>query len=67
MLFTQSLNGLSHNKLEDTAEEHLRMAVEALLPSGVEDDRLDRIAASDRSCLDIARPCEQCNNHLSRN
>ncbi len=30
MLFTQSLNGLSHNKLEDTREEHLRMAVEAL-------------------------------------
>ena len=30
MLFTQSLNGLSHNKLEDTEEEHLRMAVEAL-------------------------------------
>jgi N-carbamoyl-L-amino-acid hydrolase len=30
MLFTQSLNGLSHNKLEDTAEEHLRMAVQAL-------------------------------------
>ncbi len=30
MLFTQSLDGLSHNKLEDTAEEHLRMAVEAL-------------------------------------
>ena len=30
MVFVQSLNGLSHNKLEDTEEEHLRMAVEAL-------------------------------------
>ncbi len=30
MLFVQSLNGLSHNKLEDTAEEHLKMAVRAL-------------------------------------
>ena len=30
MLFAQSLQGLSHNKLEDTAEEHLAMAVDAL-------------------------------------
>ena len=30
MLFVQSLNGLSHNRLEDTREEHLEMAVEAL-------------------------------------
>lgn len=30
MLFTQSLRGLSHNKLEDTTEEHLCMAVQAL-------------------------------------
>ncbi|MFT4113976.1 Zn-dependent hydrolase [Silvibacterium sp.] len=30
MLFTQSLQGISHNKIEDTKEEHLRLAVEAL-------------------------------------
>ncbi len=30
MLFVQSLRGLSHTKLEDTKEEHLRMAVQAL-------------------------------------
>jgi len=30
MLFVQSLRGLSHTKLEDTKEEHLAMAVEAL-------------------------------------
>jgi hydantoinase/carbamoylase family amidase len=30
MLFVQSLRGLSHTKLEDTKEEHLMMAVEAL-------------------------------------
>ena len=30
MLFVQSLRGLSHTKLEDTKEEHLRLAVEAL-------------------------------------
>jgi N-carbamoyl-L-amino-acid hydrolase len=30
MLFVQSLRGLSHNKLEDTHEQHLEMAVEAL-------------------------------------
>ncbi len=29
MLFTQSLQGLSHNKAEDTLEEHLEMAVHA--------------------------------------
>lgn len=30
MLFVQSLRGISHNKIEDTKEEHLEMAVEAL-------------------------------------
>ena len=30
MLFTQSLHGISHNKIEDTHEEHLAMAVDAL-------------------------------------
>ena len=30
MMFVQSLRGLSHTKLEDTKEEHLELAVEAL-------------------------------------
>jgi N-carbamoyl-L-amino-acid hydrolase len=30
MMFVQSRNGLSHNKAEDTAREHLVLAVEAL-------------------------------------
>ena len=30
MLFVQSLRGLWHTKLEDTREEHLELAVEAL-------------------------------------
>jgi N-carbamoyl-L-amino-acid hydrolase len=30
MMFTQSLKGISHNKIEDTREEHLEMAVEAM-------------------------------------
>jgi N-carbamoyl-L-amino-acid hydrolase len=30
MLFVQSLHGISHNKIEDTREEHLKLAVEAL-------------------------------------
>ena len=29
MMFVQSLRGISHNKIEDTKEEHLAMAVEA--------------------------------------
>jgi N-carbamoyl-L-amino-acid hydrolase len=29
MMFVQSLNGISHNKIEDTKEEHLEMAVTA--------------------------------------
>ena len=29
MMFTQSLHGISHNKIEDTKEEHLVLAVEA--------------------------------------
>jgi N-carbamoyl-L-amino-acid hydrolase len=30
MLFVQSLKGISHNKIEDTKEEHLAMSVQAL-------------------------------------
>jgi N-carbamoyl-L-amino-acid hydrolase len=30
MLFVQSLGGISHNKIEDTQEEHILLAVEAL-------------------------------------
>ena len=30
MMFVQSLGGISHNKIEDTREEHLEMAVAAL-------------------------------------
>jgi N-carbamoyl-L-amino-acid hydrolase len=30
MLFVQSLRGISHNRIEDTKEEHLEMAVRAL-------------------------------------
>jgi N-carbamoyl-L-amino-acid hydrolase len=29
MMFVQSLRGISHNKIEDTREDHLRMAVDA--------------------------------------
>ena len=29
MMFVQSLRGISHNRIEDTAEEHLRLAVNA--------------------------------------
>ncbi len=30
MMFVQSLHGISHNKIEDTMEEHLELAVTAL-------------------------------------
>jgi len=30
MMFVQSLNGISHNKIENTKEEHLEMSVQAL-------------------------------------
>ncbi|HXP22965.1 MAG TPA: M20/M25/M40 family metallo-hydrolase, partial [Candidatus Sulfotelmatobacter sp.] len=30
MMFVQSLNGISHNKIEDTKEEHLELSVAAL-------------------------------------
>jgi N-carbamoyl-L-amino-acid hydrolase len=29
MMFVQSLGGISHNKIEDTREEHLELAVRA--------------------------------------
>ena len=30
MMFVQSLGGISHNKIENTKEEHLEMAVTAM-------------------------------------
>ena len=30
MLFVQSLRGISHNKIEDTLEEHIELSVKAL-------------------------------------
>ena len=30
MMFVQSLRGISHNKIEDTSEKHLELAVRAL-------------------------------------
>ena len=30
MMFVQSLHGISHNKIEDTKEEHLELAIEAM-------------------------------------
>jgi N-carbamoyl-L-amino-acid hydrolase len=30
MMFVQSLGGISHNRIEDTKEEHLEMAVRAM-------------------------------------
>jgi len=30
MMFVQSLHGISHNKIEDTKEEHIAMSVQAL-------------------------------------
>jgi len=36
MMFVQSLKGISHNKIEDTKEEHLGMSVMALRPFGVQ-------------------------------
>jgi N-carbamoyl-L-amino-acid hydrolase len=43
MLFVQSLRGLSHTKLEDTKEEHLELAVEAL--DRLADKTIARVAA----------------------
>ena len=42
MLFVQSLHGISHNKIEDTREEHLEMSVRALdrLAEGKDDELL---------------------------
>ena len=44
MLFVQSLRGLSHTKLEDTREEHLELAVEAL--DRLADAAIARVASS---------------------
>jgi N-carbamoyl-L-amino-acid hydrolase len=44
MVFVQSLRGLSHTKLEDTKEEHLELAVQAL--DGLASKTIERIAAA---------------------
>jgi hydantoinase/carbamoylase family amidase len=44
MIFVQSLRGLSHTKLEDTKEEHLELAVQAL--DGLASKTVERVAAS---------------------
>jgi hydantoinase/carbamoylase family amidase len=44
MVFVQSLRGLSHTKLEDTKEEHLELAVQAL--DRLASKTIDRVAAS---------------------
>ena len=41
MLFVQSLRGISHNKIEDTKEEHIEMSVKAL----------DRLASETMRCI----------------
>ena len=43
MVFVQSLRGLSHTKLEDTKEEHLELAVQAL--DGLASKTIERVAA----------------------
>jgi hydantoinase/carbamoylase family amidase len=44
MVFVQSLRGLSHTRLEDTKEEHLELAVQAL--DRLATKTIDRVAAS---------------------
>ena len=44
MLFVQSLRGLSHTKLEDTKEEHLELAVQAL--DKLVSKAIERVAAA---------------------
>jgi beta-ureidopropionase / N-carbamoyl-L-amino-acid hydrolase len=44
MVFVQSLRGLSHTKLEDTKEEHLELAVQAL--DTLASKTIERVAAS---------------------
>ena len=44
MLFVQSLRGLSHTKLEDTKDEHLELAVQAL--DRLTSKAIDRVAGS---------------------
>jgi hydantoinase/carbamoylase family amidase len=44
MMFVQSLHGISHNKIEDTKEEHLEMAVTAF--DKLADKAMDWIAAN---------------------
>ena len=46
MMFTQSLHGISHNKIEDTKEEHLALAVTAF--DKLADKALAWIAANSR-------------------
>jgi N-carbamoyl-L-amino-acid hydrolase len=44
MVFVQSLRGLSHTKLEDTKQEHLELAVQAL--DRLASKTIERVAAA---------------------
>jgi N-carbamoyl-L-amino-acid hydrolase len=46
MLFVQSLHGISHNKIEDTLEEHLELSVCAL--DRLTDKTIDWILSGER-------------------
>ena len=46
MMFVQSLHGISHNKIEDTREEHLEMCVTAF----------DRLAEVFKECVRVQAP-----------
>ena len=52
MMFVQSVGGISHNKIEDTREEHLELAVRAFdrLASKAMEFRGERLTASSAYC-----------------
>ncbi len=52
MMFVQSLHGISHNKIEDTKEEHLAMSVQAF--DRLADKTMKWIQAKD--CEESATP-----------
>ena len=51
MLFVQSLRGISHNKIEDTREDHIALAVQALDRLATKTMSVDREAVMGREYL----------------
>ena len=65
MMFVQSLHGISHNKIEDTREEHIEACGDGFRSARGKDDGLDRPTDVKESVQSIERAAlHSCQKHI---